>query len=173
MAIRYVFREDEPRAFQGGDKADPQKIGEALATISDRSGGHLVPNAVVEAARDRKSPLHRHFEWDDAIAAEKHRLHQARSMIRCINVIDTRTESGVIRAFVSIHDKGGVSYRTMEEVLSSADLQAKILAAAERDLLAFESRYKALEDVCKLVIQARIRIEARRKAAEANQPDIR
>lgn len=166
MAIRYTFREDEARAFQGGDKADAQKIGEALAIITERSGGHLVPNAVVKAAKDPKSPLHHHFEWKDTIAAEKYRLDQARALIRCVNIVDTRTESGVIRAFVSIRDKGGVSYRTMDEVLNSADLQAKVLAAAERDLLAFENRYKALEDVCELLREARKKIAARRAENE-------
>lgn len=167
MAIKYIFREDEPRTFQGGDKANAQRIGEALAVITERNGGHLYPDAVVSAARDDKSPLHTHFEWNDRIAGHKYRLDQARSLIRCINVIDTRTESGVIRAFVSIKDKSGVSYRAMGDVLNSADLQAKVLAAAERDLLAFESRYKALEDVCDLLREARKRIAARKAEAEA------
>lgn len=164
--VKYYFREDEPRTFQGGDKADAQKIGEALAAISDRSDGYLVPHAIVEEARDKKSVLHQHFEWKDDIAAQKYRMDQARAMIRCINVASPSTESGVIRAFVSIREKSGVAYRTMADVLNSADLQSKVLAAAERDLLAFENRYKNLSDVCELIKAAREKIVERRKTEE-------
>ena len=69
--IKYWFKEDEPLTIKSADKANPQKIGEALTAISVTHGGHLVPAAVVDAARDTKSILHRHFEWNDKAAAEK------------------------------------------------------------------------------------------------------
>jgi hypothetical protein len=163
--IKYRFKEDEPLTIKAADKANPQKIGEALTAISATNGGHLVPSAVVQAARDTKSVLHRHFEWTDKIAAEKYRLDQARSLIRCIHVESDETESGVTRAFLSIRDKSGVSYRTVEDVLNSADLQQRVLAQAERDLIAFETRYKNLEDICSLIRAARERLAVRQKSA--------
>lgn len=163
--IKYTFKSDEPLTIKAAAKANAQKIGEALAVISEKGKGHLVPAAVVDAARDRKNPLHPHFEWDNAAAADKYRLDQARSLIRSIHVESADTESGVARAFLSIREKSGVSYRSMDDVLRSADLQQKVLAAAERDLVAFESRYASLEDICGLIRQARERLSARRSAA--------
>jgi hypothetical protein len=166
MAIKYVFKEDGILSIKGKDKADPQVIGEALSKISEAAGGHLIPGAVVDAARDRKSPLHPHFEWSDKVAAEAFRVDQARSLIRCIHVSTDETESGVARAFLSVRDKEGTSYRTISDVLSSADLQQRILAQAERDLLAFENRYQSLQDICDLIRQARERLAVRRSAGQ-------
>ena len=160
--MRYIFKPDEILAIKAADKADPQKIGEALAVIAQKGGGHLLPAAIVEAARERRSVLHRHFEWDDAVAAQSYRLDQARSLVRAIHCENTDAENGMARAFLSIKDKGGTSYRSIDEVLASHDLQQKVLAQAERDLIAFETRFRDLSDVCALVRQARERLSDRR-----------
>lgn len=52
----------------------------------EREDGRLLPSDVVEAARDPRSVLHSHFEWDDSKAAHEHRLAQARALIRTIKV---------------------------------------------------------------------------------------
>ena len=43
--------------------------------------GQLTPQAVVNSAREAGSPLHKYFEWDNGIAAEKFRIGQAYLMI--------------------------------------------------------------------------------------------
>lgn len=48
--------------------------------------GKVAPSQIVEAARDENSPLHQVFEWDDTIAAQEHRLLQARQLIRTVVV---------------------------------------------------------------------------------------
>jgi hypothetical protein len=159
--IKYIFKEDEVPAFKNRDKANPQAVGEALAQITEKSKGHLTPKAVVGAARDAGSILHQHFEWDNSVAAEKYRLDQARSLIRAIHVADIMVDDKPARAFLSIADKGGTTYRTVDEVLSSQDLQQRVLEQAHRDLIAFETRYRSLEEVCKFVRQAREKLEKR------------
>lgn len=167
--IKYRFKEDEPLTIKAADKANPQKIGEALGKIAADKGGHLIPSAVVQAARDAKHVLHRHFEWADKVAAEKYRLDQARSLIRCIYVENEDAESGVTRAFLSIREKSGTSYRSITDVLNSADLQQRVLAQAERDLISFETRYSNLEDICGLIRVARERLAVRRQAGQDNR----
>lgn len=159
---KYVFDPDRVLTIKNGDKADPQKIGAALEVISAKAGGHLTPDAVVDAAKDRKSILHRHFEWNDEKAAHAYRLDQARSVIRAIHMDGQETENGMARAFMSIREKSGTTYRNLNDVLNSQDLQQRVLAQAERDLLAWETRYKSIEDVCSLVKAARERLSARR-----------
>lgn len=158
--IKYVFS-DKPLTIKNAKAANAQKIGEALAAVAAASGGDLKPQSVVDAAKTDKR-LKQHFEWDDAVAANAHRCDQARELVRCVHVASASAESGVARAYLSVHDKGGTSYRALGEILDSRDLQQQVLAQAERDLLAWEARYKGLKDVCDLVRQARTRIVERR-----------
>lgn len=163
--VSYIFR-DGPVTIKNAKKADPQKIGVALAKITEQQKGRLTPTAVVIAARDARSPLHRHFEWDDAVAAESYRLDQARMLIRSVALVGDGSADPA-PAFLSISDKGGTSYRTVQDVLDSADLQGAVLAAAERDLLAFERRYQQLKDICEIVSSVREKIAARRNNHES------
>lgn len=164
---KYVFDPEHVLSIKAADKADPQKIGEALEAIAEKAGGHLTPEAVVDAAREKRHVLHRHFEWDDQKAAEAFRLDQARNIVRSIHVENDETESGLARAYLSIQDRGGRSYRSISDVLASADLQSKVLASAETDLLAFERRYRSLTDVCAIVREAREQIASRRSKQES------
>lgn len=146
--IKYVFK-NKDQMFKGATDADPQAIGEALAEISAEHGDELHPKDVVTAAASRKHPLHRHFEWDDAKAAQAHRLSQARAVIRSIRVVDEATGKSP-PAFLSVAaPSGGVAYRTAGDVQGSLELQLAVARQAERDLKAFDSRYKSLlEDLC-------------------------
>lgn len=164
--IKYVFHEDEPIRIKAAGKADPQVIGEALEEISKSKGGELHPEDVVEVARSTRHVLHKHFEWDDTVAAENYRKDQARNLIRIVRVEDEATADGTTRAFHSIHTDGGTSYRHIEQVRSSAEFQLALLKAAERDLDAFGKRYRDLKDVCAIVDQARQAIDRRRSNLE-------
>lgn len=167
--IRYVFKDGGTVAIKNGSKADPQKIGEALADIAAKHDGELKPVAVVFAAEDERSVLHKHFEWDDAEAAYKFRLDQARDLIALIRV-DDEIDTEPVRAFLSVKDNGdNTSYRTVGEVRNSAHLQSLVLRQADRDLASFQARYRELADICEVISEARAKIAARRPA-ETNQP---
>jgi len=162
--IKYIFK-DEPLVFVNSKNANPQVIGEALEQIAEANDGRLKPLAVVDEARNVKHPLHPYFEWDDQVAATSYRMEQARTLIRVIRVETGGSEP--VRAFLSISDKGGVSYRTLGEVQGSLDLQLLILDKAEKDLLAFETRYKNLIEICDIVRAARERVAARKNKHES------
>lgn len=73
-------------------------IADRLVLLTQRCGGSLTPNAVVEDAQDESSPLHAYFEWDDTEAARQWRLEQARALNRSVRVevqTETRTVSTV------------------------------------------------------------------------------
>lgn len=57
-----------------------EKMVAALAELEDRQG-RITPKRLVEAAREESHVFHSKFEWDDSIAAEKHREATARSII--------------------------------------------------------------------------------------------
>lgn len=165
MAIKYVFK-DEPVIILNAKRANAQRIGEALAKVTDANKGRLTPSAIVEAAKDTRSALHRHFLWDDVAAAQAYREQQARELVRLIR-IETEDAEEPIRAFLSVKDGAGTSYRTAAEVAGSVDLQLAVLRQAERDLDAFTRRYKELQDVCADVASARDKARSRRESIEA------
>lgn len=167
MPIRYVFR--EPTIFHNSKDADPDVIGQELTRIKDANKGRLLPQTVVDEARNRRNPLHRHFEWNDKTAAEAYRLDQARSLIRIIQIEDTDSDAAPRRAFVSVNDDGK-AYRSVAEVLSSESLQLAVLVSAEKELRAFEARYNELLDICELVREARARL---RQRIQRTQPEAR
>lgn len=157
--IKYVFKDDNV-ILKNAAKANPQKIGEALAKITEAHAGRLMPEVVVNAAKDAKSALHPHFEWNDSVAAQAHRLDQARNLIRLIRIEDQKTNE-VTPAFMSVSDQG-TSYRKTEEVVNSRALQLVVLQQAERDLTAFKKRYHMLQDICELVGQAEKAVASKR-----------
>jgi hypothetical protein len=148
---KYGFR-DTPYLFRNADKADPQKVGEALAGIAAENKGRLNPADVVEAARQRRSELHAFFTWDDAEAAEAHRLDQARAIIRAVIVVEVSAPNdNRKRAYLSICDDQGYSYRPVKEIENDAGLQLKLMDMALRELRAFQQRFADLQDICAMV----------------------
>lgn len=65
---------------------DAKVIGPELERLAG-PGDELVPGAIVHAASDPISPLHRYFEWDDTKAARRFRLAQANDMKRSILIV--------------------------------------------------------------------------------------
>ena len=126
---------------------------EALKEIAKRDGGLLRPQAVVDAARPKNSPLHGAFCWNNTEAAQKYRLLQAQQLIRSFKI--KLEDGGTAPAFVNLSidrtgDKGDNPYRPAEDVAKAENL----MAVAERDALeelnAIRGRYeqiKKLQDV--------------------------
>lgn len=165
--IKYQFR--EPLTLKNANKADAQRVGEALAKVADANGGQLKPDAVVREAEQPRHYLHKFFEWDNKAAAEKYRLDQARHLIRCIDIVRDDDDEEPKPAFISIADKG-TSYRKLGEVLDSAHLQARALEQAERDFEAYERRLAVFKDICAAIRDARDVIRRRRE--EMQQPRV-
>lgn len=63
-----------------------QVAGEALERIA-ATHGHITPALVVDDARPDAAPLHPVFEWDDGVAGEKFRRHQASTLVRAVVVV--------------------------------------------------------------------------------------
>jgi hypothetical protein len=145
---RYAFAEGRIVVLKNLGKANVQAIGEELDAIRREHGGHLKPEDALKQAKDRSSAMHRHIEWDDATAAHSHRLEQMRVLIRSIVRLEGEEQVREIPAFVSIRaEDNGRSYLGTQEVLGSAQLRAALLKQAEKDLLAFQERYRRFEQL--------------------------
>jgi flagellar basal body rod protein FlgC len=60
-----------------------------LEEIAAKKNGVLLPEDLLDEAKDPAHPMHLRFEWDDAKAGHAHRLTQARGIIRSVKVITT------------------------------------------------------------------------------------
>jgi len=134
-------------------RGDAQAVGEKLARLE--AHGRLTPEAVLQDARVDTSPLHPFFEWDDAKAAERHRLEQAGHLIRCVTVViepKEPDEARTIRAFVPISAPDNTrSFVPTMKALSDADLRRQVLAQAHSELGAVAKKYRELKELAEVV----------------------
>lgn len=128
---------------------DAQKAGEALARVEKAHNGLLEPEMVVEAARKESSPLHPHFQWDDALAADEFRKDQARDLIRSITIDISRSnlEPKPIRAFVNVEIGGQSGYASTTTAMSSPELRKQVIRKAWDELEAWRQRHAELTEL--------------------------
>jgi hypothetical protein len=122
----------------------------SLNTIAARNGGLLLPQDVVAAARNPKSPIHDLFEWDDSEAGHRYRLIQARVLIRvAVTVLPTETKDVRVRAFVSLstdrREEGG--YRATVDVMKNDASRRQMLADAFAELDSFRKKFERLREL--------------------------
>ena len=124
-----------------------------LERIRAKNGGDATPDAVVAAAKSVRNPLHEEFEWDNAVAAHEHRLNQARSMLRSIKVIREEMPDRpqrvyeVVRRPSSDKSKPQKVYQSVEDIMSDPDKRAELLSRALRELVAWQKRYRQLQEL--------------------------
>ena len=150
----YVFR--DVVAIRGGKKLDPQIIGETISNLEGRDKA----DALWRAAKSRRHYLHGCYEWDVQLAAEAHWRGTSLQIIRSIYAMDEASGEPA-PAFVSIAADGeGRGWYQPQELHGSLSLQLALMKAAQRDLVAFQRRYRMLADVCPLIAEAQERIDA-------------
>lgn len=117
-------------------KAAAQKIGERIEVLMAKKGGEVVPSDVVEDARKKTSPMHRYFDWDDSVAAEKYRLSQARKILRSIvEVIVVRKKPQEHRSFYNVDkSKGKSCYVSLQRVVAEPDFLEQLVSEAQQGI---------------------------------------
>lgn len=125
--------------IKGLYKADAQKVADEIGE------GAVTPEDVLEKAKDKNSELHKCFEWDDSIAAQKYRLQQARAII--VNLVySPRTEDEhPVRCFQITTEKK--TYRPTTQVLVQEDEYQALLKRAKAELEAFKRKYHTLTEL--------------------------
>lgn len=124
-----------------------QVAGDELERIRVENNGRLAQDIIVEEARDKKSPLHPAFEWNDKKAAHQYRLTQAGYVIRMLSVTYV-SEQGVgsepVRAFVNVSRDEDRSYTSIAHAMSDEELREQVLARAFKELQDWQNRYSEL-----------------------------
>lgn len=132
-------------------RSDPQKVGQRLAKLRKKHGA-LRPEIVLADARSPASPMHPEFEWDDAVAAERHRLTQAAAILRhCVTVDDHGVQC---RAYLVVdgpeEESPNVYVSTMDQAMRDEGMRAQVLARALAELEAFRRKYRALSELAEV-----------------------
>jgi|TARA_Y100000310_G_scaffold100686_1_gene98537 hypothetical protein len=112
---------------------ESQQVGETLLQIKkDQDVLHACE--VVAQAKEKDSVLHKYFQWDDTLAAEQHRLNQARHLITSVEIVRETGDNRSITIPAYTHlrvDKHG--YRDTEEVYSVQDLRSSLVTQLKID----------------------------------------
>lgn len=134
----------------------------ALLELADQRDGRLTPRAVLDAARDERSPLHEEFSWDDDEAAEGFRLIQAGALLRRVKIQvvveskdPTRVNIVVQRAFPSVPSLRGspsgsyvpLAQADQQELLSEVVSQLEVLRKKYAAIEKLAGVWKAVDDV--------------------------
>lgn len=174
--IRYQWR-DGARY-----RVDPGPVGRAIEELGARLGkpfGGVTPADVVEAARTEDSPLHPLFTWDDGVAAEQYRRHQAGAVMRSLRVVRVgETDPTPRRFMVAVRpeagdgEAGSRAYITLDRVARDAALHRQAVDDAIAGMNAWRSRVaeikgadKAVENIDKAVAALR-KLRVGEKAAK-------
>jgi hypothetical protein len=150
--------------FKRGSRLDPKKapvVARELRKL-ETSGGGLRPADVVRAARKSRSPLHPFFEWDNTAAAEKYRLEQARSLIRCITVIyDKAPTAEPVRGYQHLRveveepeEAEALPYHSTIRVMSDAKYREALVREALQDFEEWRTRYQSLRELAAIFTAA-------------------
>lgn len=121
-----------------------ETVGQVIEQITKRDG-QVTPSALLDASRDDSAPLHGCFEWDDSIAAERYRLHQARQMIANVRIVQSTDTAERDRAFVSAPKKN--VYVTLESALGDEEMRKHLLKQAKEDARVFLAKYRRLTEL--------------------------
>jgi hypothetical protein len=132
------------RGLPGG--VSPQLIGERIEIIKTKNGGFVTADMLVKEAKEKTSPLHGCFTWDDKEAGKLRRLDEARYLLRTITIeVEADDEIIITRAFVSVTDDP--IYTTIESALADDDMRENLLSQAKKDLRSFKSKYSQLKEL--------------------------
>lgn len=130
-------------------KGDAQIAGEMCNRLE--SEGRLNAQTLVDVNRPEDAPLHNSFEWNDSIAGEEWRKHQARLIIRSL-IVTPENKSVETRAFFKLSSVQS-NYDSIHTIIQNEDKNVQLLRDAENKLKAFQAKYREIKKL-ESVVQA-------------------
>jgi hypothetical protein len=143
-----------------------RKIKDELHKIAAKADGLLTPESVVETAKDKHSPLHNHFEWNDGHAAALYRLEQARRIIRLVVEVVKPPNGGepiTVRSFVSLPSKRDRSddaedspgYVAVTDAIRKVSWRNEMLDMMREDARRFVEKYATMSEASGIITEIR------------------
>lgn len=127
--------------------ADAQIVAEEILSI----GEEATPKQILDKGRDKNTELHKCFEWDDSIAAEKFRLEQAKDIVSKLVFIRSEEQANrnmpEVRVFHKTSNTSDSGYKTLMTIVRDEDEYKKMLQQAYADLHALKVKYSYLQEL--------------------------
>jgi len=129
--------------------ADAQKCYEEILEICNDVDS-ASPQAILDKARDESTELHKCFTWDDKVASEKWRVHEARLVTRqlVIKEVEVPKDRPEVRLFFKTDNESG--YKPTQIIVRKEDEYKQLLARAWGELEAFRKKYSMLSELQEL-----------------------
>jgi hypothetical protein len=118
-----------------------------ILDIKEQDG--LTASNVVKRAKDKKSPLHDFFEWDNKVASHNWRLAQARNLINEIQIIVGEKKLFAFENVQIITTDGTKerAYMSKEEILGSEELRNQMIKRAFDQINFWKSQYSVYSEL--------------------------
>lgn len=129
-------------------KTQAVKVGNEISRLEERNG-IAKPKDLVDESRPVTAPLHDMFTWDDSVAAEKYRIHQARNLIGSVRIVfkgSPEADQPKVRGFVHVPVKHGEDYEEsgyINVIRASQDdfYREHRLSVLKQELISIKQRY--------------------------------
>lgn len=122
---------------------DAQKVAEEIRGIGEEASSQQI----VDRARDENSELHKCFEWDDSIAAEKYRLKQAGYVVHHLVIKEEKVPEDRPEIRYFFKPKADAGYKPTKVIVRKEDEYKALLARAWAELQAFKVKYSMLTEL--------------------------
>jgi hypothetical protein len=153
---KQIKKERQRFEYQGekykiGGMITPKVIKE-IVTIQKSQG--LTPTNLVERAKNKQSSLHNLFEWNDTIAGEKYRLHQA---VNIINYIEVEVKGDLFPRYESVVITNGSGnlkreYYDNKQIISNEKLRKQMVQFALANLEGWKIKFQYYNELKPIVV---------------------
>lgn len=120
-------------------KADANECYREISSLEQ-----ITSKAILDFARDENSELHKCFEWDNDLAAEKYRTIQAGNVIRMLYVEPKSEDAPPVRV---LSRTSNTVYQTTRTFLKNQNEYEDLLKRALSELESFRLKYKTLSEL--------------------------
>ena len=104
----------------------------------------ITPEKVFERAKDENSELHKCFEWNNDVAAEKYRIIQAGNVVRMLYIEPKGEDTPPVRVLSRTSD---TVYQPTRTFLTNTTEYEALLKRALSELESFRNKYKTLSEL--------------------------
>lgn len=126
--------------------ADAEKCYREIESLGD-----CKPEEIVEFAENKRTELHKCFEWDDTKAAQRWRVQQARIVCNSLTVIVEEDVDEPISYRLIEHDSEEQVYRPITVIARNEDQYSRLLNRARQEMAQFKKRYASLKELASVI----------------------
>ena len=137
------------KAVRGSRHVKSDKDAEVIGVfIEKKFKGKVTPYQLLKEAAKKNCPIHKYFEWDNDVAAESWRVHQARQILGSIVVV---IEDVPVRAYQNVYVGKQKYYVKTEEARKDVDMWDQVVKQALDEAYLWKERYKNYKQLSPIV----------------------